>query len=90
MLDMIRLLRGKVNQVRADFHQWKRNMDQGSADKEDMAAQLASAEAKLWDVEVKGLAEVRKIEGLEAELVKSRTKATQAKAEAVQAKADVA
>ncbi|XP_019260755.1 PREDICTED: uncharacterized protein LOC109238734 [Nicotiana attenuata] len=87
-LDMIGQLRGEVDQVRADCHQWKKNMDQLAADKEAVTAQLASAEAQLRGVEAEGVAQTRKMEGLEAELAKARAEAAQAKAEAVQAKAE--
>ncbi|XP_070028743.1 uncharacterized protein [Nicotiana sylvestris] len=86
-LDMIGQLRGEVYQVRADCHQWKKNMDQLTADKETIAAQLASAEAQLRGFEAKGLAQARKIEGLEAELAKPWAEAAQAMAEVVYAKA---
>ncbi|XP_019223775.1 PREDICTED: uncharacterized protein LOC109205517 [Nicotiana attenuata] len=76
-LDMIGQLRGEVDRVRADCQQWKKNMDQLAAEKEDVKAQLDSAESA-----------PREVEGLEAELVKARTKAAQAKAEAAQAKVE--
>ncbi|XP_070020507.1 KNR4/SMI1 homolog [Nicotiana sylvestris] len=87
-LDMVGQLWGEVDQVRADCHQWKKNIDQLAADKEVVASQLASAKAQLRGVEAKGLAQARKIEGLEAELAKARAKAAQAKAEVVKAKAE--
>ncbi|XP_070004990.1 uncharacterized protein [Nicotiana sylvestris] len=86
-LDMIGQLRGKVDQVRADCHQWKKNMDPLAADKEVVAAQLASAEAHFLGI-AKGLAQARKIERLEVELAKAWAKAAQAKGEVVQAKAE--
>lgn len=43
-LEMIGQLRGEVDQVKVDCHQWKKNMDQLAADKETVTAQLASVE----------------------------------------------
>ncbi|XP_070024919.1 uncharacterized protein [Nicotiana sylvestris] len=63
-------------------------MDQLVADKEAVTSQLASAEAQLRGIKAKGLAQARKIEGLEAELAKTRAEAAQTKAEAIQAKAE--
>ncbi|XP_019231681.1 PREDICTED: uncharacterized protein LOC109212486 [Nicotiana attenuata] len=56
-------------------------------EQEAITAQLVSAEAKLRDLEAKGLAQAIKIEGMEAELAKSRTEVVQAKDEAAQTKA---
>ncbi|XP_019248854.1 PREDICTED: uncharacterized protein LOC109228130 [Nicotiana attenuata] len=87
-LYIIGQLRGEVDRVRANCHQWKKNMDQLAAEKEAVTAQLASAEAQLRSVEAKGLAQARKIEVLEAELAKARAEAAQANSEAVQPKAE--
>nr|XP_009787939.1 PREDICTED: uncharacterized protein LOC104235815 [Nicotiana sylvestris] len=80
-------LRGKVNQVWADCHKWKENMNWLVAEKEDVKAQLTSAEAQLRSAEAKDWAQAREIEGLGAELAKARTEAVNDKAEATRAKA---
>ncbi|XP_019231641.1 PREDICTED: uncharacterized protein LOC109212444 [Nicotiana attenuata] len=85
---MIGQLRVEVDRVRADCQQWKKNMDQLATEKEDVKAQLALAKAQLRGAKAKGLAQARKVEGLEAELAKARTEAAQAKAEAAQAKVE--
>ncbi|XP_019248445.1 PREDICTED: tropomyosin-like [Nicotiana attenuata] len=83
---MIGQLRGVVNQVRVDCHQWKENMDRLTTKKEAVKAQLTSAEAQIRGAEAKGLDLAREIEELEAELTKARTEAAYAKAEVAQAK----
>ncbi|XP_070008095.1 KNR4/SMI1 homolog [Nicotiana sylvestris] len=78
----------EVDQVKADCHQWKNNMDQLAVDKEAVMSQLASTEAQLQGIEEKGLTQAKKIEELEAELARTRAETIQSKAEAVQAKAE--
>ncbi|XP_070020073.1 uncharacterized protein [Nicotiana sylvestris] len=85
-LEMIGQLQGEVDQIRADCHEWKKNMDQLAADKEAVTAQLTSAETQLQGLKVKGMAQAKKIEELEAELARARAKAVQAKAEAEKTK----
>ncbi|XP_070024284.1 uncharacterized protein [Nicotiana sylvestris] len=86
-LDMIGQLRGELNQVLADCHQWKENMDRLAAEKEAVKAQLTWAEAQFRGAEAKGLAQAKEIEGLGAELAKARTEVAQAKDEAEKTKA---
>ncbi|XP_019229061.1 PREDICTED: uncharacterized protein LOC109210143 [Nicotiana attenuata] len=86
-LAVIGQLRSEVDQVKADCHRWKKNMDQLAADKEAVTDQLASAETRLQGIEAKGLAQAKKIEELGAELARAQAKAVQAKAEAEKTKA---
>ncbi|XP_019263061.1 PREDICTED: uncharacterized protein LOC109240831 [Nicotiana attenuata] len=83
---MIGQLQSKVDQVKADCHRWKKNMDQLAADKEVVTAQLASAETQLQGIKAKGLAQAKKIDELEAELARARAEAAQAKVEAEKTK----
>ncbi|XP_019257814.1 PREDICTED: calpastatin-like [Nicotiana attenuata] len=80
-------LRGEVNRVKADCHQWKENMDRLAAAKEAILAQLASAETQLRGVKVKNLAQAKKIEELEASLAKAGAEVVEAKAEVEKTKA---
>ncbi|XP_019257926.1 PREDICTED: myosin-14-like [Nicotiana attenuata] len=75
-LDMIGQLRGEVNQVRADYHQWKENMDRLNAEKEVVKAQLTS------EIEELG-AELAKAY---SEAAYAKAEAAQAKAEAEKTK----
>ncbi|XP_070022438.1 uncharacterized protein [Nicotiana sylvestris] len=81
-LEMIGQLRGEVDQVRADCHKRKKNMDQLVADKEAATTQLTSAESQLQGLKAKGLAHVRKIKEVEADLARARVEFVHAKAEA--------
>ncbi|XP_019248577.1 PREDICTED: inner centromere protein B-like [Nicotiana attenuata] len=78
---------GEVDQVKADCHRWKKNIDQLAADKEAITAQLTSAETQLRGIKAKGLAQARKIEELEVELARARAEAAQTKAEVEKTKA---
>ncbi|XP_019252671.1 PREDICTED: uncharacterized protein LOC109231464 [Nicotiana attenuata] len=80
-LEMIGQLRGAVDQVKVDCHRWKKNMDQLAADKEVVTVQLTSAETQLRGIKVKGLAQAKKIEELEADFSGARAEAAQSKAE---------
>ncbi|XP_019229608.1 PREDICTED: uncharacterized protein LOC109210616 [Nicotiana attenuata] len=80
-LEMIGQLRGEVDQVKADWHRWKKNMDQLAADKEVVTVQLTPAETQLRGIKAKGLARARKIEELDTELAGAQAEAAQAKAE---------
>ncbi|XP_070018182.1 uncharacterized protein [Nicotiana sylvestris] len=86
-LEMIGQLRCEVDQVRADCHKWKENMDQLAADKETVISQLTSVETQLQGLKVKGLEQAKKIEELEAELARARAESEQAKAEVEKTKA---
>ncbi|XP_070015712.1 uncharacterized protein [Nicotiana sylvestris] len=79
-LEMIGQLRGEVDQVRADYHKWKKNMDQLATDKKAITAQHTSTESQLQGLKEKVLAQARKIEELEAELARSRDEVVHAKA----------
>ncbi|XP_070004265.1 uncharacterized protein [Nicotiana sylvestris] len=72
-------LQGEVDQVRAAFLQWKKNMDQLAADKEAITTKLTSVESQLRVLEAKGLAQARKIEEFEAELARARAEAEKTK-----------
>nr|XP_016439341.1 PREDICTED: coiled-coil domain-containing protein 102A-like [Nicotiana tabacum] len=52
-VEMIELLRGEVDQVKADCDWWKENMDRLAAEKETTSAKLSSAEVQLWGVKEK-------------------------------------
>ncbi|XP_070020302.1 uncharacterized protein [Nicotiana sylvestris] len=86
-LEMIWQLRGEVNQVKTDCHQWKENMDRLATDNEVVTSQLASSESQLRGIKVKSLAQAKKIEELEADLAKAGAEAAQAKAEVEKMKA---
>ncbi|XP_070009712.1 uncharacterized protein [Nicotiana sylvestris] len=86
-LEIIWQLRGEVDQVKADCHQWKGNMDQLAADKEAALAQLASAETQLQGIKVKNLAHAKKIEELEEKLAKVGAEVAEAKGEVEKTKA---
>ncbi|XP_070003758.1 uncharacterized protein [Nicotiana sylvestris] len=86
-LEMIGQLRGEIDQVKADCHRWKKNMDQLAANKEAVIVQLTSAETQLRGIKEKGLAQSKKIEELEVELSRDRAEAAQTKAEVEKTKA---
>ncbi|XP_070050500.1 uncharacterized protein [Nicotiana tomentosiformis] len=66
--------------------QWKKGMDRFAAEKETVRAQLPSAKTQLQRMKEKGLAQVRRIEELEARLASVLAKA---ESDAEKAKADV-
>ncbi|XP_009795779.2 uncharacterized protein [Nicotiana sylvestris] len=67
-LEIIRLLRGEVDQVKADYNWWKENMDYLAMEKEAALAKLASAETQLRSAKEKNSAQTKRIDELEVKL----------------------
>ncbi|XP_070054102.1 protein WEAK CHLOROPLAST MOVEMENT UNDER BLUE LIGHT-like 3 [Nicotiana tomentosiformis] len=72
-VEMIELLRGEVDQVKADCDLWKENMDRLAAEKETTLAKLSSVEVQLWGFKEKSSAQAKRIEELETGLVKAKS-----------------
>ncbi|XP_070055226.1 uncharacterized protein [Nicotiana tomentosiformis] len=68
----IELLRGEVDQVKADYDRWKENMDLLTAEKETTLAKLSSAEVQLRVIKEKSSAQDKRIEELETGLVEAK------------------
>ncbi|XP_070035079.1 uncharacterized protein [Nicotiana tomentosiformis] len=71
-VERIELLRGEVDQVKADCDRWKENMDRLAAEKETTLAKLSSAEVQLWGIKEKSSAQAKRIEKLETGLAKAK------------------
>ncbi|XP_019266905.1 PREDICTED: spindle assembly abnormal protein 6-like [Nicotiana attenuata] len=78
-LERIELLRGEVDQIKADCDRWKENMDRLAAEKEATLAKLSSAEVELWGVKEKSSAQAKRIEELEAELAEAKAEVEKTK-----------
>ncbi|XP_019259769.1 PREDICTED: uncharacterized protein LOC109237835 [Nicotiana attenuata] len=70
-LERIELLRGEVDQIKADCDRWNENMDHLAAEKESTLAKLSSAEVQLRSIKEKSSAQAKRIEELEAELAEA-------------------
>ncbi|XP_019255154.1 PREDICTED: intraflagellar transport protein 81 homolog [Nicotiana attenuata] len=78
-LERIELLRGEVDQVKADYDRWKENMDRLAAEKEAALAKLASVEVELRGAKEKGSAQAKRIEELEAMLAEAKAEVGETK-----------
>ncbi|XP_070039587.1 protein BLISTER-like [Nicotiana tomentosiformis] len=67
-LDVIKQLRGKVDAVKIETEEWKKNVDRLASEKETARTQLASAEVQLRAVKEKNLTQAKRIEGLQSQL----------------------
>ncbi|XP_070055046.1 uncharacterized protein [Nicotiana tomentosiformis] len=67
----IELLRGEVDQVKADCDRWKENMDHLAAEKETTLARLSSAEVQFRGLKEKSSAQAKRIEELETRLAEA-------------------
>ncbi|XP_070032123.1 WEB family protein At5g55860-like [Nicotiana tomentosiformis] len=72
-VERIELLRGEVNQVKADCDRWKENMDRLVEEKETTLAKLSSTKLQLRIVKEKSSAQAKRIEELENGLAKAKT-----------------
>ncbi|XP_070050173.1 kinesin-like protein KIN-14N [Nicotiana tomentosiformis] len=64
-IERIELLRGEVDQVKANCDRWKGNMDRVAAEKETTLAKLSSAEVQLRGIKEKSSAQAKRIKELE-------------------------
>ncbi|XP_070057217.1 uncharacterized protein [Nicotiana tomentosiformis] len=71
-VERIKLLRGEVNQVKADCDRWKENMDRLATEKETTSAKLSSAEVQLRGLKEKSSAQAKRIEELENWLTEAK------------------
>ncbi|XP_070050943.1 uncharacterized protein [Nicotiana tomentosiformis] len=71
-VERIELLRGEVNQVKADCDRWKENMDRLAAKKETTLDKLSSAEVQLRGIKEKSSAQDKRIEELEIGLAEAK------------------
>ncbi|XP_070045474.1 uncharacterized protein [Nicotiana tomentosiformis] len=71
-VERIELLRGEVDQVKADCDRWKENMDRLDAEKETTLAKLSSAEVQLQGIKEKSSIQAKRIEELETGLAKAK------------------
>ncbi|XP_070017759.1 uncharacterized protein [Nicotiana sylvestris] len=78
-LERIELLRGEVDQIKADYDRWKENMDPLAAEKEAALAKLASAEAQLQGAKEKSLAQAKRIDELEVKLAEAKAEVGETK-----------
>ncbi|XP_070026165.1 uncharacterized protein [Nicotiana sylvestris] len=79
ILKEIELLRWEVDQVKADCDWWKENVDRLAAEKEVVLAKLLSDKVQLRRVKEKSLAQAKRIEELEVELVEAKAEAGEMK-----------
>ncbi|XP_070005723.1 uncharacterized protein [Nicotiana sylvestris] len=79
----------QVDQVKADYNQWKENIDRLAAEKEVTLAKLASAETQLRGAKEKHSAQAKKIDELEAKLAITVAKVAKARAEVEKTKATI-
>ncbi|XP_070036099.1 uncharacterized protein [Nicotiana tomentosiformis] len=71
-VERIELLRGEVDQVKADCDRWKENMDRLAAEKETTLAKLSSAKVQLRGIKEKSSAQPKRIEELEIGLAEAK------------------
>ncbi|XP_070013110.1 WEB family protein At1g12150-like [Nicotiana sylvestris] len=71
-LERIELLRGEVDQVKANYDRWKENLDRLAVEKEAALVKLMSAEVQLHGSKEKGSSQAKRIEELEAKLVEAK------------------
>ncbi|XP_070020252.1 protein NETWORKED 4A-like [Nicotiana sylvestris] len=71
-LERVELLRGEVDQVKADCNRWKEDMERLATEKEALLAKILSAEVQLRGIKEKILAQAKRIEELEAELAEAK------------------
>ncbi|XP_070022809.1 uncharacterized protein [Nicotiana sylvestris] len=78
-LERIELLRGEVDQVKADCDWWKESMDLLATEKEATLAKLSSAEVQLRSIKEKSSAQAKRIEELEARLAEAKAEVEKTK-----------
>ncbi|XP_070057095.1 uncharacterized protein [Nicotiana tomentosiformis] len=71
-VERTKLLRGEVDQVKADCDRWKENMDRLAAEKETTLAKLSSADVQLRGIKEKSSAQAKRIDELETGLVEAK------------------
>ncbi|XP_070031830.1 interactor of constitutive active ROPs 5-like [Nicotiana tomentosiformis] len=71
-VEKIGLLRGEVDQIKAECDRWKATMDNLAVEKETILAKLLSADVQLRGVKQKSLSQARRIEELETGLVEAK------------------
>ncbi|XP_070049518.1 uncharacterized protein [Nicotiana tomentosiformis] len=71
-IERIELLRGEVDQVKADCDRWKGNMDRLATEKETALARLSSAAVQLRGAKEKSSAQAKRIEELETGLAEAK------------------
>ncbi|XP_070042899.1 uncharacterized protein [Nicotiana tomentosiformis] len=71
-VEKIGLLRGEVDQIKAECDRWKATMDSLAAEKETILAKLLSVDVQLRGVKQKSLAQARRIEELETGLAEAK------------------
>ncbi|XP_070042622.1 uncharacterized protein [Nicotiana tomentosiformis] len=67
-----KLIRGEVDQIKANCDRWKENMDRLAAEKETTLAKLSSAEVQLRGPKEKSSTQAKRIEELEIGLVEAK------------------
>ncbi|XP_070053408.1 uncharacterized protein [Nicotiana tomentosiformis] len=85
-IERIEQFREEISTIKAESLGWKEGVDHLAAEKETVRAQLSSAESQLQDLKENSSAQAKKIGELEvqlaSELVRAKTEAEKAKAEA--------
>ncbi|XP_070032266.1 uncharacterized protein [Nicotiana tomentosiformis] len=71
-VERIELLRGEVDQVKADCDRWRDNMDRLAAENETTLAKLSSVEVQLGGLKEKSSAQAKRIEELETGLAEAK------------------
>ncbi|XP_070042882.1 uncharacterized protein [Nicotiana tomentosiformis] len=72
-VERIELLRGEVDQVKADCDRWKENMDRLAAEKETTLAKLLSVKVQLRGIKEKSFAQAKRIEELQTRLAEAKS-----------------
>ncbi|XP_070037112.1 uncharacterized protein [Nicotiana tomentosiformis] len=78
-VEKIGLLREEVDQIKVEGNRWKETIDRLAAEKETILAKLLSADVRLRSVKQKGLAQAKRIDELETQLVEAKTEVESSK-----------